>query len=93
MDFEDEVNAGKCKEIASTKIDDMCDDGPCDSDSKSQACLIAKAKCTVDPDSGVKCMPGNENDPCKGCVRTVSSGNVAAWAFSTFFAVLASAML
>lgn len=92
-DFEDEVNAGKCKEVESAKIDDMCDDGPCDSDSESRACLMAKAKCTVDPDSGVKCMPGNENDPCKGCVRTVSSGNVAALACTIFFAVLASAML
>jgi len=94
-DFEAQVNAGDCKEVQSAKIDDMCDDGPCDSDDTSRACALAKAKCLVDPDTGTMCMPGNENDPCKGCVRTVGvddSGNVVALSFATVV-VLASMML
>lgn len=65
------VEGGTCKEDESTKIDDMCDDGPCDNDPDSQTCTQAKLKCEVDPDSGVKCMPG-ENDPCEGCVKKVT---------------------
>merc|ERR1712032_373742 len=93
-EFEKNVDAGKCKEVQSAKVDNMCDDGPCDNDENSNACLLAKAKCEVDPETGSMCMPGNENDPCKDCVRTVTdSGNAVALAFTTLFAGLASTML
>jgi hypothetical protein len=92
-DFEKDVNAGKCNEVESHKVDDMCDDGPCDNDENSQVCLNAKARCLVDPETGSMCMPGNENDPCKDCVRTASSGNAVALAFTTLFVGLASTML
>lgn len=92
-DYENMVNAGKCKEVESTKVDKMCDDGPCDNDENSYACKLAKAKCEVDPETGSMCMPGNENDPCAGCVRTVSSGNAVALAFTTLFVGLTSTML
>merc|ERR1712037_720855 len=68
-DYENLANAGKCKEVESTKVDKMCDDGPCDNDENSDACKLAKAKCEVDPETGSMCMPGNENDPCADCVR------------------------
>jgi hypothetical protein len=93
IDFEKDVNAGKCKEVESAKVDNMCDDGPCDNDENSRVCLLAKAKCQVDPETGSMCMPGNENDPCKYCVRTVDSGNAVALAFTTLFVGLASTML
>jgi hypothetical protein len=94
IDFEKDVNAGKCKEVESTKVDNMCDDGPCDNNENSQVCLLAKAKCVVDPETGSMCMPGNENDPCKNCVRTVSdSGNAVVLAFTTLFVGLASTVL
>merc|ERR1719174_413021 len=92
-DYENLVNAGKCKEVESTKVDKMCDDGPCDNDENSDACKLAKAKCEVDPETGSMCMPGNENDPCADCIRTVSSGNAVALAFTTLFVGLASTML
>jgi hypothetical protein len=92
-DYENKVNAGECKEVESTKVDKMCDDGPCDNDENSYACKLAKAKCEVDPETGSMCMPGNENDPCAGCIRTVSSGNAVALAFTTLFVGLASTML
>merc|ERR550514_87943 len=93
-DFEKNVDAGNCQEVESAKVDNMCDDGPCDNDENSNACLLAKAKCEVDPETGSMCMPGNENDPCKDCVRTVTdSGNAVALAFTTLFAGLASTML
>merc|ERR1711934_760893 len=93
-DFEKNVDAGNCKEVESAKVDNMCDDGPCDNDENSNACLLAKAKCEVDPETGSMCMPGNENDPCKDCVKTVTdSGNAVALAFTTLFAGLASTML
>merc|ERR1712032_1608016 len=41
-DFEKNVDAGKCKEVQSAKVDNMCDDGPCDNDENSNACLLAK---------------------------------------------------
>jgi len=83
-DFAAMADAGKCKEKESTKIDKMCDDGPCDNDPLSNACAIAKAKCEVDPESGVKCMPqDNENDPCAGCIRTFSGGEAAAVTFTS----------
>jgi len=72
--FEADVEAGKCTEVESKKIDYMCDDGPCDNEPNSLLCRTAKAKCEVDPDSGEKCMPGSENDPCKGCVQTLYDG-------------------
>jgi len=89
-DYEQQVEAGKCEEVESTKIDNMCDDGPCDNDENSLACRMAKAKCLVDPDSGVKCMPGSENDPCMGCIRAVSSGEKVVATFVSFllFALL-----
>ena len=90
-DYEKQAEAGKCTEVESTKVDNMCDDGPCDNDADSLACRMAKAKCLVDPDSGVKCMPGSENDPCADCVRTVSGGEKAAavtFASSLLFALL-----
>merc|ERR1712176_760751 len=40
-DFEAQVNSGKCNEVQSAKVDDMCDDGPCDSDETSQVCKRA----------------------------------------------------
>ena len=92
-DYEKEVNADKCTEVESTKVDKMCDDGPCDNDENSQACKDAKAKCEVDPETGSMCMPGNENDPCADCIRTASSGNAVALAFTTLFVGLASTML
>merc|ERR1712226_486223 len=67
--FEQDVKNNNCDEVESTKIDKMCDDGPCDNDPESLVCRRAKANCDVDPDSGMKCMPGNENNPCAGCVR------------------------
>jgi len=86
LDFDKLVNEGKCDEVVSVKIDNMCDDGPCDNDDNSQACLLAKAKCLVDPETGSMCMPGNENDPCKSCVRTtVGSGNTVTLAPTTLF--------
>merc|ERR1712032_215620 len=54
-DFEKDVAAGKCKEEESTKIDKMCEDGPCDSDPLSALCVTAKKTCQVDPETGVKC--------------------------------------
>merc|ERR1719174_3169246 len=89
-DYEKQVEAGNCKEVESAKIDDMCDDGPCDNDADSLACRMAKAKCLVDPDSGVKCMPGSENDPCADCVRTSGGEKAAAVTFasSLLFALL-----
>jgi hypothetical protein len=94
MDYENQANAGKCTEVESAKVDNMCDDGPCDNDENSRACLLAKAKCLVDPETGSMCMPkAKENDPCKNCKRTVSSGNVVALAFTTSFVVLASTMM
>merc|ERR1712150_110624 len=56
-----------CTETESVKITDMCNDGPCDNDSGSRTCIYAKEICRVDPDSGVYCMPGSENDPCSDC--------------------------
>jgi len=86
------VNDGKCSEIESKKIDHMCDDGPCDNEPNSLLCRTAKARCEVDPDSGEMCMPGNENDPCIGCVPTITDGaEVAAVAFTSLF-VLASVL-
>lgn len=78
-DFAAESQAGKCTEQESAKIDRMCDDGPCDSDSDSELCVNAKRMCEVDPDSGVLCMPNSENDPCQGCVvKGVNHGEIAA---------------
>ena len=82
--FEHMIGEGKCVDEPSTKIDGKCDDGPCDNDPESRACLLAKGKCEVDPDSGAKCIPGNENDPCADCVRTVASGGQAAAVAFTF---------
>merc|ERR1712048_1094935 len=84
--FEADVEAGKCSERLSVKIDDMCNDGPCDSNPDSAVCRRAKDNCEVDPDSGVRCMPGNENDPCADCV-SVSAGEVAACALSSLLVV------
>ena len=58
---------GGCTQKTSVKIADMCDDGPCDNDSESITCKTAKQRCQVDPDSGMWCMPGSENDPCIDC--------------------------
>jgi len=91
-EYEKLVNDGKCSEIESKKIDHMCDDGPCDNEPNSLLCRTAKARCEVDPDSGEMCMPGNENDPCIGCVPTITDGaEVAAVAFTSLF-VLASVL-
>lgn len=82
--FEADVAAGKCKEEESTKIDKMCEDGPCDSDPLSALCVTAKKTCQVDPETGVKCMPGMANDPCKDCIKEIEDGaNVAAIAFTS----------
>lgn len=56
-----------CKETISVKIDNMCDDAPCDNDETSATCSLAKNTCYVDPDSGVWCMPDTDNDPCTDC--------------------------
>lgn len=91
--FEAAVEAGECKERLSIKIDGMCNDGPCDSNPDSAKCLTAKQLCLVDPDSGVKCMPGSDNDPCADCVkvgsgfRGVNGGEVAACALSALLVV------
>lgn len=62
------VEAGTCKEEPPVKIDRMCDDGPCDNvDDDDVGCQTAKSTCKVDPESGVLCMPGSENDPCAEC--------------------------
>lgn len=90
-DYEKLVKDGKCKAVESKKIDGMCDDGPCDNDPNSELCRIAKAKCEVDPQSGTKCMPGNENNPCKDCIVTWDGGEVAAVAFTSLL-VLASVL-
>jgi len=90
-DFEKEVAAGKCSEEESTKIDYMCDDGPCDSDPTSALCITAKRSCQVDPETGNKCMPGMENDPCKDCVPVEDGANVAAAAFTSLL-IAASVM-
>ena len=89
--FEHMIGEGKCVDEPSTKIDGKCDDGPCDNDPESRVCLLAKGKCEVDPDSGAKCIPGNENDPCADCVRTVASGGqAAAVAFTSLLFAVAS---
>jgi len=62
-----EYQAAKCEETQSVKIDNMCDDAPCDNNEDSATCLYANNICYVDPDSGVWCTPENENDPCKDC--------------------------
>jgi len=79
--FDQDVKNNNCKEVESTKIDKMCDDGPCDNDPESLVCRKAKANCEVDPDSGMKCMPGNENDPCIGCIKTADGANAITIAF------------
>merc|ERR1712130_394602 len=42
--FESMIGDGKCVVTESTKIDDMCDDGPCDNDPLSKVCQLAKGK-------------------------------------------------
>jgi len=88
--FEANVEAGKCSERLSVKIDGMCDDGPCDSNPDSAVCRRAKDNCEVDPDSGMKCMPGSENDPCADCVKAANGGEVAACALTS---LLVSALM
>lgn len=58
------VDAGLCTEKVSVKIDEMCEDGPCDSDPNSILCQQAKDRCEVDPETGVKCMPNSPSNPC-----------------------------
>lgn len=87
-DFEKAAAEGKCKEEESTKIDKMCEDGPCDSDPDSLLCLTAKKACKVDPVTGVMCMPGSENDPCKDCV-VEDGANTVAIAFTSLLAAAA----
>lgn len=58
------VDAGLCTEKISVKLDDMCEDGPCDSDPNSPLCQQAKDRCEVDPETGVKCMPDSPSNPC-----------------------------
>merc|ERR1712226_854478 len=62
--YDEMVNAGLCSGRDSVKIDNMCEDGPCDSNPDSLVCSVAKARCEVDPETGVKCMPNSENNPC-----------------------------
>jgi len=83
------VNAGMCSGTDSVKIDNMCEDGPCDSNPDSMVCQMAKDRCEVDPETGVKCMPNSENNPC-ACTPFVDAGKVAAVASASLF-VLAAA--
>lgn len=86
-DYEKTVAAGKCLEELSTKIDKMCEDGPCDSDPTSSLCVKAKKACIVDPDTGIKCGKldkdgkRSENDPCKDCIP--DGANIAAIALTS----------
>ena len=66
---EAEYNAkiATCTETKSVKIDNMCDDAPCDNNEGSARCNYANNLCYVDPDSGVWCTPTTDNDPCKDC--------------------------
>merc|ERR1712176_781677 len=84
-EFEADVAAGKCTETAGVKIDNMCEDGPCDSDSESLLCKMAKSRCEVDPETGVKCMPGMENDPCAESCRAADGAQAAAVATLALF--------
>merc|ERR1712224_97912 len=87
MEFEQMVNTGQCTSKESVKIDKMCEDGPCDSDPDSLLCQAAKRNCEVDPETGVKCMPGSENDPCD-C--SIDAGAVAFVTFASLFALAAA---
>jgi len=92
-DYEKKMKEEKCGEKPSIKKDHMCEDGPCDSDPDSDLCKLAKSKCLVDPETGVKCWTGDkkgtENDPCKLCV--VVAG--AATSFIAFTSVLIAALV
>jgi len=89
------VDAGLCSETQSVKIDEMCEDGPCDSDPSSALCQAAKDRCEVDPETGVKCMPNSENNPCDcqsaGSFDYYDAGTVAAVTFASLL-VLAAAL-
>jgi len=63
----------QCTETLSTKIDDMCQDSPCDKDPDSNKCLAALDRCAYDPESGVMCDPTSENDPCENCICRFAS--------------------
>jgi hypothetical protein len=89
-EYDAQVNAGLCSGTDSVKIDNMCEDGPCDSDPNSLVCAAAKARCEVDPETGVKCMPNSENNPCACTPPFVDAGKVAVVASASLF-VLAAA--
>jgi len=88
--YDEMVNNGECSGTDSVKIDNMCEDGPCDSDPNSLVCAAAKANCEVDPETGVKCMPNSENNPCACTPFYVDAGKVAAVASASLF-ILAAA--
>lgn len=66
-------DSNQCTETPGVKIDDMCQDTPCDKDPDSSLCLTSLERCKYDPDSGVMCQPKSPNDPCEDCLCYVDN--------------------